>query len=252
LGFIIADGCVYERGGALKIKISTIDRGHLEKFLLSLKSDHLIKDTTETTKSGYQSKMSTVEIYNQQIYADLSDCGVVPNKTKFGVTLRPEFIENNHFWRGYFDGDGSIRKFYPRGAVRWDIVMTGCKDVVVPFRDLMSNLTGSTCKAHDMGNWWRVTYCSNLVSQYIAMYLYNNATIWLDRKKEIANELTNMHFDNKEQYRLENITCEKFNEAYERLGSVKKVAEYFNIGQTIGYRINQTCRNNRRIKNQAR
>ena len=247
LGFIIADGCIYEKGHVLKIKLSTIDKQHLEKFLSHLGCESPIKDITAVgKKTGYVSQLSVIEVYSTQLYADLISCGVVPNKTKHGIILRPEFIKNNHFWRGYFDGDGSIRRLISKGSLRWDVYFTGCQDVITSIRELITKLTGSLVKVQDMGNWSRVMYCHNQISQYIIIYLYNNATVWLDRKKKLADELIISEFDTKEQRRIASITCEKFNEIYDQLGNVIKTARYFNIGQGTAYKINKDCRDSRR------
>ena len=72
--------------------------------------------------------------------------------------------------------------------------MTGSKGVSVPFRDLVSKLTHSVTKAHNMDNWWRVAYCSNRISQYIATYLFNNSSVWLNLKRVLADELRQTKF----------------------------------------------------------
>lgn len=116
LGFIYADGCVYERKKgnsierSLSIKLNEKDIEILEAFKFYSKSNHPIAKSTVNT-NGIVSNIVGIQIYNSKIFLDLLDKGCFPNKTckiKFPDTntLPHELIP--HFIRGYFDGDGCI------------------------------------------------------------------------------------------------------------------------------------------------
>ena len=113
LGFIAADGCIVPprvgttSGACLKIRLHPKDREHLEKFILALNSNLVIKDRINTGFSEGQPCID-LEINSIKMVRDLIDKGIVPHKS---LILEPPKIDpkfNLHFIRGYFDGDGSI------------------------------------------------------------------------------------------------------------------------------------------------
>lgn len=83
LGFIAADGCVFERpncGSTLSFSLNIKDRGHLEKFLKDIKSSALIK---EKSGSGYgeNTLIASLTINSTQLVNDLKKYGIVPKKS---------------------------------------------------------------------------------------------------------------------------------------------------------------------------
>lgn len=107
IGFLITDGCIDGRGG-VHLQIQDGDREHLEKFRTFLKSEHPIytihpKKYAKSFNSGVACKMS---IISKQLSDSLARYGVVQKKS---LTMKVVGLENNDdFWRGVIDGNGSI------------------------------------------------------------------------------------------------------------------------------------------------
>lgn len=108
LGFIAADGCVFDRYNNRQQKLLSIgihkkDEEVLIKFLYYLKSNNPINYT--------QSKITpivSIQIVSNELCNYLSKYNIVPNKTwtYFPINIPNEFWW--HFLRGFFDGDGSV------------------------------------------------------------------------------------------------------------------------------------------------
>ena len=112
LGFITADGCVYSGSGnsrgdtyRLQINLAKKDKELLEKFNRCLRSDYPIKETKVNGHDVVQLKINSTKLCK-----DLIKLGVKPRKSQKEIV--PDIDKNllRHFFRGYFDGDGSIRK----------------------------------------------------------------------------------------------------------------------------------------------
>ena len=106
LGFFTADGnMIRNKRGAHFISIEITDKEILEKIRNAIGSNHKIgvrkKDFPE--KDSYR-----LQIGGKNIFEDLTQLGLTPNKSK---TIDLPKIPNEYFsdfLRGYFDGDGCI------------------------------------------------------------------------------------------------------------------------------------------------
>lgn len=118
LGFIFGDGCLTPERNCLQITLKRGDRGHLEKFLKAIGSNHPIKDFVSKGGKAPGNPYSKVAICNKKMALDLIAHNVIHRKTYNLVwpkTLKLEY--ESHFIRGKFDSDGCIcvtnpKKFY--------------------------------------------------------------------------------------------------------------------------------------------
>ena len=104
LGYIFADGCLEESHWSLSA--SSIDREVLDGLGRLLKwtgEPYACKPTRFTKHQLYK-----VNIYSKQIYHNLLDWGLCPNKSDKMVFPDLSCEALPHFVRGYFDGDGYI------------------------------------------------------------------------------------------------------------------------------------------------
>lgn len=191
LGFLMADAYINQRSGQdrLILDIAYKDRDHLETYKRHL---GFIGPTKEfTIKSGmYQGyKHCSVSITSQVIVNDLDKLGCTPRKSN--VLKFPSISDHliNHFIRGYFDGDGSVFRSLEK---HW---RSGVYSMVIHFRfigtesflrdiDKYLGLSGRIVKVWN-SQAWELSYKRNKKAKIMYQYLYNNATIFLQRKKDV-------------------------------------------------------------------
>jgi hypothetical protein len=164
------------------MKLSIKDKHHLEKFRDSLGSNHNIVDGFNRVNymGGISSShMSTLAIYSKQLVESIKTQGVHSRKT-FTIE-RPNIDKKliHHFIRGYFDGDGTVRFVEKKRS------STGFACASEKFREFIID------ELYDNGIIIKYyggihLYIQNKVdNNKFYNYIYNNATIYLERKKEI-------------------------------------------------------------------
>lgn len=175
LGFIYADGYVNNNGRyALEIGVNEKDRGHLEKFLKAIGSNHPI-ETREHTSSV------RVNISNKKLVQDLVSHGLHPNKSE--STIFPIHLGElvKHFMRGYFDGDGTL-SVKPEKQ-RYRAVVIGTPNFLHDFQNhLPVNPTKLMRDKRCQGNTAYIEKAGKNICLKVATFLYDEATIYLDRK----------------------------------------------------------------------
>lgn len=114
LGFIFADGSVYQPFGSKKqlvfrIGIQEEDSYILDKLSIEAAGGHRhIVKTPSSIAKGYKPQV-LITISSNELCQDLIKLGCNIRKSKEGMTfpnLKPEMVR--HFIRGFLDGDGSI------------------------------------------------------------------------------------------------------------------------------------------------
>ena len=183
LGFIAADGNV--SNGRLRIGLSTKDIGYLRKLARWLSPDR----TIYTSMNSLGRPVSTLEIGSQYLVEALSSYGIVPRKTyvmKQLPTIAHPFLR--HLLRGYVDADGyiSIRPTY--GATVG--VVSFNKEIVEEIQNrLIQELGVSRTSLIHSGVAWHYRQYGTLQVRKIVSYLYGGATVYLDRKYQLAQKL---------------------------------------------------------------
>jgi hypothetical protein len=199
LGFIAADGCVITspkgRPSVLSITLAERDKDHLLRLRNAMGSEHPIR---RVAFSGYSSgfgaslAVSSVELCEALVRADIT-----PQKTfthDWPDFLPPDLLR--HYLRGYFDGDGwfsaqasnYVRKSDGgRGTnVHWGIVGSDafCR-AAQSF--LVTTVSVAKTKIGKEGpGISRLVYGGNRQVARIYNLMYDDATIWLPRKREVA------------------------------------------------------------------
>ena len=192
LGFLMADGYNHEDRYAICLRLQSGDLEILEKFKNFLKSNapiYTFKTITKTNKLCKEYK--EVRVNSVYLSKQLALLGCVQNKTYRLVypTCVPENLEN-HFIRGYFDGDGCLsiirrkdRKNAESKTYQFSIV--GREEVL----SLMQSKIVSATQIKELSlkkrkdSFIRVMHYSGFnVVLKIMNYLYKDATIYLKRK----------------------------------------------------------------------
>lgn len=198
LGFIYADGCITRRKktDAFEIKLSEKDKSHLEKLKNSLQSEHKIG--TYVSSCGYNvgKTYCNLSIASQHLVDSLITKGVTYQKTHTLLFPKNHQVPQslmNHFIRGYFDGDGSVYCLESNGVGA--ISFTGTKDMLEGILNELKQIIPTTSQIYKYKN--KDVYDLKIGGyNYFKQcyeFLYNNATLYLERKKNKFEEILNLH-----------------------------------------------------------
>lgn len=177
LGFMMADGCVsMSHHPKVVIKLSNKDGDHLYKWHKSINSCLKVHHM----KSGSQSQH-----YSKKMCLDLVRLGCVPRKS---TILKFPYLNRllvRHFVRGYFDGDGcaELRTHQKTPQLRLSFVGTEL------FLTKLQRHLKTNNKLYPTGNnkvARQLQICGNIKAKKIADWMYKDATVFLERKKEIC------------------------------------------------------------------
>ncbi len=174
LGFLSTDGCVYKN--RIVLCISPVDSAHLHKFLSDIESD---------SKVYLYDRTAQVSFPSHQMVSDLSKFGMVERKT---FTIEPPKLPEDlmkHYWRGAFDGDGSIFV----SDKRYCASFVGNYSMASGFRDMLHRVTDSTHKIQQHENVWISRVMGSYRAYAIIRYLYEGSSVYLDRKYELYSRI---------------------------------------------------------------
>lgn len=189
LGFLFADGSVSDKTGKslVRVGLTAKDINHLENLRGALATD--VPIYTWTTKSG--KPCASLTLCCREMTDSLQAYGLGVGKARtFSFPDLPDHLVR-HFVRGYIDGDGCFH-CKPHKTDRYLV----CRMHVIANKAFLENLQIILAKFCDLNlTKFRPTLSADFfVLQYggrrqvarIASYLYEGATIWLPRKREIA------------------------------------------------------------------
>jgi len=187
LGFLYADGYIRERknGDSLEMKLSIKDKKHLELFRDCIGSNHKIVEGLNSVKYKGEissSHMCHLSMYSSKLVDSIKKQGIHSRKT---YTIEKPDIDSkllHHFIRGYFDGDGT---FLFKEKKR---IVSGFVTVSTKFRQfLIDELKNSANISNfyiDEKRGYLMIY-NKINNNNFYKYIYNNSTIYLERKKDI-------------------------------------------------------------------
>lgn len=193
LGFITADGCVsagpvgangWQRH-QLSVKLKGSDAGHLEKLKADLSAENPVRVMPQR---GSVVGAAEIALTSAHLVESLIRLGVTPRKS---LTVTPWSGPDDlmrHYWRGVFDGDGTIVK-HPDRRDKWHLRLLGTETSMEAFRLWAVAVTGSAAKVYPKGNIWSWTAGGLASPQALAREMYGGATVYLDRKYELAQQL---------------------------------------------------------------
>lgn len=186
LGFLMADGCITDENMIL-CNLAFKDKGHLEKFKTDIESKHPIKEYYVHNKVWKQtSHMASMHIGSKKLCAGLKKHGCIPRKTtRVHIPhIMPKLL--HHFIRGYFDGDGCIcgveKKPWVSMIGNIEFIQE-CQDILIQNCGVSKTKLKKRHKEGDL-NVISLAYCGRGNAIKIRNYLYKNAIIYLERKKE--------------------------------------------------------------------
>lgn len=216
LGFMYADGCVYEKWSKIDLQIGDIKILEMMKSFMGnecpirIYQDKKTWFYNENKERVYYPKQDTcrMDIYSPQISNDLIACGCIKRKT-YDLTFPNEDILpvdlQRHFIRGYLDGDGSIsfseRKRVGEGSYEhFNMTFTGTYEIVSAIKKILNKNVCSfvgdirSRKNNNVNN-FTLNICGNDILLKICEWLYDDTNFYLERKfekyvklKEVLNE----------------------------------------------------------------
>ena len=194
LGFLTADGTIGDDYVRLGLQERDID--HLYKFAASLHSDHPVV-LKESALLGKVYHAGEVHMGSMRLAAALKRLGVGERKS-FAVSPCEQVPAGllPHYWRGIFDGDGTITLAWARrfGAIKWTVSLVGNKEIVSGFETFVRQRTGWETRV-DLdkpgSRIFKVRYSGVALPQAILSVLYRDATIFLERKYRLACDVMN-------------------------------------------------------------
>lgn len=183
LGLLASDGCVHGSKNLIYIELQRNDKELLEKVNKELENTRPIKDY-ESTKGYLNSKLW---FYSKEAKDQLKEYHIIPNKTysndfKFPETLKEEFYID--YIRGLFDGDGSIKD--TNCTPTWQIDSSS-KDIIENIQQILLKYNIETKIQEKQSKnipLYRIYCYGQKKCRKIYELLYNNAEIFMARKKE--------------------------------------------------------------------
>lgn len=194
LGFIFADGYIYsspldtskERiDWNFELCAKGDDKAHMEKFAKAIGYN---KELHVTKADKYGHTRCRVCLSSEILWKQLNSLGCTPRKSltlKFpdeSIFKSKDLIR--HFIRGYFDGDGCFTRHIYHTIVSPAISFLGTKDFldkILEYSKIEANYRHDKCYTEFT---WTLEYHKEPGIELIN-YLYNNCTIYLDRKYKL-------------------------------------------------------------------
>lgn len=179
LGFLLADGYIRKANESLELALKKEDKSHLEKFIEDISYNGPIRD--------YKNGVAYRVIVNRKSFCrHLINKGVCNNKS---LITEPIYFDDEelqrHFWRGYFDGDGTIFKLYPKNEkYKFCLGVYGTKNICEAFGRFVREHCGTIANSIEKRNnhyAWRMS--GTIYVKEFHEFLYKNSKIALDRKK---------------------------------------------------------------------
>lgn len=182
IGFMLADGCIVEGANktqdAMQIHLHECDFNHLRKFLSFLGVKNKIHHYPRR-------KDCSVKVYNQEWADWFKSHGVVPRKSLI-ATAYPTVRNNRHFYRGVFDGDGSLGRY--SGTLHFEFYAT--LDVCNGFADYLRAELDIDLQPKVKQNLLYRIRATGKNAYDILNWLYQDSDICLERKeRKFANSV---------------------------------------------------------------
>lgn len=204
LGFMYADGYISSKGNYVGLSVALRDINHLQKYNLALNYRKGLKVSQThqfnskelvNSKGEFLYTVRTV-IRNKEMWEALNNKGCVPNKSlilqfpKEDIFIESDKYSKNdlilHFIRGYFDGDGTLGLYQhskKNPKLKESLMFVGTKQFLIAIQKYLGEgflMQKSNCNKAI----YRLSYSTKKAFN-AAKLMYENASIYLERKYEI-------------------------------------------------------------------
>lgn len=186
-GYLYADGSANKNKRC--IEITSIDKDALEKLIKEMytgqKPLEVISKDKKVNAIHDQYRLS---IHSREMWEDVVSMGLIPNKSL--ILQPPTGIPTNlysHFWRGYYDGNGSLSYSLKDNAYTRDCSITSSVDFCEYTRKFFKNTLDIDMTVQYITNkhqYARVSINSLYDMMDFLDYIYKDAELFIDRKYE--------------------------------------------------------------------
>jgi len=192
LGFLYADGFVTGRKKEKHYVIGSTVSINDEQIILDISkyfSNSTVKYKNNNCQTGNFDTIS-LQICDVKLADRLIRLGIEPQKTYSNNSYVFDNIPDelkHHFIRGYFDGDGTVGIY--DNKCRFSIVSCNeelLKSIMNFIRISVDTNASILC---EKGKYYRIRLYGNPLCKKLESLLYNNATIFLQRKKNVFQEI---------------------------------------------------------------
>jgi len=246
-GFIVGDGSIgiYGKSRKFTIILKREDEYHLKK-LASIIGYPKERVKNRKSKTGYE--FSDFQISCKELYNDLYNIGLRQRKSHI---LNKDIIPLNYkydFIRGLFDADGTIifieRKERGRYGKQTVIGLYGNYPLLKEIQKIFNNGGSLIENKSRNGRADSLLYGGRFKVEKIGKKLYENAEIYLHRKKIIFDKISNYNKEHKNVERLNKKYLKYINgRAYVKLICDNCGKEYWTRSDHIGNFCSRKCAN---------
>lgn len=189
LGLMSGDGCI--AGNRVSLGLATLDKNHVEKFKKAINCDKAIDDIIRTDPdTGKEYYCSILAFSSKTMAEDLNRHGVIENKS---LIIKPSSLISDelvaHYIRGIFDADGSICYSMGINTKDWTISFYGSREVVQMIAEWIGKKIQYPKNARPHYSIFAVTYSGLALPQNVIRLIYDDATVYLDRKYAKIQEM---------------------------------------------------------------
>lgn len=189
LGFLMADGNIGNNEHKLEMNLAAKDWEHMKKF-----QDFLHYTNPEVRireQYGRGTEQCRFSIRNLHIWSALNNKGCTPKKSLTLVFPDLSIFKTQnlvrHFIRGYWDGDGSLGIYPVNGnpdRLIEEVSVVGTESFLTSVACILGHPNIKPYSKGEYNKAFKLSF-SSLTARKIMRYLYEGATIYLDRKYEI-------------------------------------------------------------------
>lgn len=181
LGFLAADGGIIKNAKtyALRLELAEDDREQVQAFTHAMGSNKPLWNRRGCVG---------VSLDSWRLVASLERLGISQRKSAIVQPWDGPSELMPHYWRGLFDGDGSICL----SRSRWQMSICGSEACVQEFAVWARSVTGSRAKAIPVrpgSTCWQWVLGGHKMAVPLARELYENAPVALKRKQQLAEEI---------------------------------------------------------------
>jgi len=199
LGYICADGCVNQKSRQIIVAFGCSIKDY--DFMIMMRDKFSPESKVNIRKIGSGFKKSKkygscgFSVCNSNIGNQLIKLGVIPNKSLIlkMPDIPKEFL--GPFWRGYFDGDGSISVSKTKKPPIY-CQLVGTYEMMDSLKNTMLEIYPSDANVikhpQTKNNTYTLKYAGYKAIAFL-QWIYKDATIYLERKYQIAKPFLNFN-----------------------------------------------------------